>query len=102
MASILSTSSTRRHMNLTLPSPISDAVALLQADTAGSDDQLLDVLASIVHPDMVCSLFALRSLEPEARSLAIRCIDHALTVGLTSEQSAVLYSLIEPRISARF
>ena len=26
----------------------------------------------------------------------------ALTIGLTAEQSAVLYSLIEPRISARF
>ncbi|KGC70066.1 MULTISPECIES: hypothetical protein [Burkholderia] len=85
-----------------LPSPISDAIAVLDADLSEATSPLLDVLASIVHPDMVCSLFALGTLELELKRLTIRCIDYALVPGLTAEQSAELYRLIEPKIAARF
>ncbi|KWK68847.1 MULTISPECIES: hypothetical protein [Burkholderia] len=89
-------------MIIFLPSPISDAIAVLDADVSEATSPLLDVLASIVHPDMVCSLFALSTLELELKHLAIRCIDYALVTGLTAEQSAELYRMIEPKIAARF
>lgn len=89
-------------MTRTLPQPFADALAALDASIDSRSESLLDVLASIVHPDMICSLFDVCALEPDLKQLALECIDFALTSGLTAEQSAALYAVVEPRITGRF
>ncbi|RQQ88746.1 hypothetical protein DF134_19450 [Burkholderia stagnalis] len=89
-------------MTHSFPSPISDAIAALDTEASEATGPLLDVLASIVHPDMVCSLFVLGTLELKLKHLAIRCIEYALVNGLTAEQAAELYLVIEPKLTARF
>ncbi|VVD31040.1 hypothetical protein [Paraburkholderia dioscoreae] len=89
-------------MNEPLPYPFSDAIEAILLDKTGKRALLLDVLASIVHPDMVCSLFALRVMDETDKVLAQRCIDYALMGGLTPQESAAVYRFIEPRIGARF
>ncbi|MBN6738891.1 hypothetical protein H7F06_29140 [Burkholderia multivorans] len=86
----------------TLPQPFVDALAVLDAGIDSRTESLLDVLASIVHPDMICSLFDVCALEAEAKRVALRCIDYALTSGLDAEQSAALFAVIEPKIAGRF
>jgi len=89
-------------MTRTLPQPFADALAALDAGIDSRSESLLDVLASIVHPDMICCLFDVCALEADLKQLALGCIDFALTSGLTAEQSAALYAAIEPRIAGRF
>lgn len=99
---ILRPSRNRRNMNLSLPQPFADALASLCGDVSEPHGLMLDVLASIVHPDMVCSIFALRSLPLDLKVIAVQCIDYALAPGLTPEQAATLYRAVEPKIAARF
>jgi hypothetical protein len=89
-------------MTAQLPYPFTDAIEAILLDKAGKRALLLDVLASIVHPDMVCSLFALRVMDERDKLLAQRCIEYALVAGLTDQESAAVYRFIQPRIAARF
>lgn len=89
-------------MTQQLPYPFTDAIEAILLDKTGARALLLDVLASMVHPDMVCSLFALRSMAEADKLLAQRCIEYALVAGLTPQESAAVYRFIEPRIAARF
>ncbi|RQR62891.1 hypothetical protein [Burkholderia sp. Bp9015] len=89
-------------MTRTLPQPFVDALAVLDASTDSRSESLLDVLASIVHPDMICSLFDVCALEADLKNLALGCIAYALTSGLTPEQSAAIYAVVEPKITGRF
>lgn len=89
-------------MTRTLPQPFADALAVLDVASDSRSESLLDVLASIVHPDMICSLFDVCALEPDLKQLALGCIDFALTIGLTAEESAALYAVVEPMIAGRF
>jgi hypothetical protein len=89
-------------MTQPLPYPFTDAIEAILLDKTGDRALLLDVLASIVHPDMVCSLFALNTMAEADKRLAQRCIEYALVAGLTQAESAAVYQFIEPRIAARF
>lgn len=89
-------------MTQQLPYPFTDAIEAILLDRSGKRSLLLDVLASIVHPDMVCSLFALRSMDEADNLLALRCIEYALAAGLTAQETAAVYRFIEPRLAARF
>jgi hypothetical protein len=57
-------------------------VEAIMLDKSGKRSFLLDVLAAIVHPNMV--------------------IEYALVAGLTDQESAAVYRFIQPRITARF
>jgi hypothetical protein len=88
-------------MTIQVPSPFTEAIAALNADQVGEQLLLVDVLASIVHPDMVCSLFALRSLDAPHRELARRCIEFAFSGRLTDAESAEIYRQVAPHLAAR-
>jgi ketopantoate reductase len=85
-----------------LPYAFTDAIEAILTDKARSCELLLDLLASIVHPDMVCNLFVMNGMNEQERALAKRCIDYALTVGLTPAESNAVYQFIRPRLAARF
>ncbi|MCX4150023.1 MULTISPECIES: hypothetical protein [Paraburkholderia] len=85
-----------------LPYAFTDAIEAILTDKTRSCELLLDLLASIVHPDMVCNLFVMNGMNERERALAKRCIDYALTVGLNPGESNAVYQFIRPRLSARF
>lgn len=85
-----------------LPYAFVDAIEAVLTDRDRSCELLLDLLASIVHPDMVCNLFVLGVMSERERTLAKRCIDYSLNVGLSTAEASTVYQFIRPRIASRF
>ena len=86
-----------------LPDSIANILVLIENNAQNENGmQLVQLVASFVHPDMVCSLMLMGKLPEDQRKAAADFIHYCLFEGLSAQQSADLYHFINPRLLGLF
>ncbi|EDT41902.1 hypothetical protein [Burkholderia ambifaria] len=82
-----------------LPRPFTNAIETILLDRQHRHGKLLNIIASIVHPNTCCHLFTLQILDDEEKDIVRHCLDYAISVGLTPEETLAIHRFLQPRIA---
>ncbi|WP_034303056.1 hypothetical protein [Herbaspirillum sp. RV1423] len=98
-----STPQDRQSFILSLPIAIGEIIRLIEQNASNQEgEQLVQFVVSFLHPDMVCSLSLLNSLEDSSKTAVEKFFQYALGEGLDPLLSAQLYDFLTPHLLGQF